>query len=92
MVESLNKVVDKRYLNFDIDNKILWEFDFLKDRELGNKEGSLVVVNFVRIIYFLDWLIIYNDEFVIGNFKNKLKIKNRFLICFISLEMLEKVL
>jgi hypothetical protein len=92
LAESLNKVVDKRYLNLDIDNKTSRELDFLKDRELGNKEGSLVVVNSVRTTHFLDWLTTYNDVFAIGNFKNELKTQNRFLICLISSEMLEKAL
>lgn len=90
LVESVNNFVDKRYLNLDQKSSI--EIDFLKDQELGNKEGSLVVVNAVKTTQFLDWFTTYNNVLDRASFKEELKAKNRFLICLIDLEMLEKAL
>ena len=82
LVESVDNFVDKRYLPLmDIN-------DFLKYQE----EGKLVVVNAVKTTQFLDWFTTYNNVLDRASFKEELKAKNRFLICLIDLEMLEKAL
>ena len=82
LVETVDNFVDKRYLPLmDIN-------DFLKYQE----EGKLVVVNAVKTTQFLDWFTTYNNVLDRASFKEELKAKNRFLICLIDLEMLEKAL